>query len=313
MLHDYWMYRGDSNFIKDKLQGVRNVLWFFSKYQQADGTLKGVPYWMFTDWVDGRKGWNGGTAPYGRDGSSAILDLQLLWALQLAADLEKQLGSKEYVSTYTNKALQLQKAIHAKYWNASKNLFADTDDKDVYSQHANALAILTNTATATETNAITKKLLTDTTLAPASIYFKYYLHLALTKAGMGNDYLKWLDIWRDNIKMGMTTWAEISNISETRSDCHAWGSSPNIEFLRTILGIDSDAPGFIKVKIEPHLGALRTVKGKMPHPNGMIEVNYNESNGKMNAEINLPLNTTGRFLWKGKIYTLKAGQNKFTL
>jgi alpha-L-rhamnosidase len=40
MLHDYWMYRGDDKFIKDKLLGVRGVLDFFGKYQQADGSVK---------------------------------------------------------------------------------------------------------------------------------------------------------------------------------------------------------------------------------------------------------------------------------
>ena len=100
------------------------------------------------------------------------------------------------------------------------------------------------------------KLLTDTSLVQASIYFKYYVHQALVKTGMGNDYMNWLGIWRENIKMGMTTWAEMSDISASRSDCHAWGSSPNIELFRTVLGIESNAPGFKNVKIEPHLGAI---------------------------------------------------------
>ncbi len=34
------------------------------------------------------------------------------------------------------------------------------------------------------------------------------------------------------------------------------GSHPNIEFFRTVLGIDSDASGFSKIKVEPHLGSL---------------------------------------------------------
>ena len=91
-------------------------------------------------------------------------------------------------------------------------------------------------------------MLTDTTLAPASIYFKFYLHQALVKAGLGNDYLNWLGIWRKNLDMGLTTWAEISDINNARSDCHAWGASPNIEFFRIVMGIDSDAPGFRKLK-----------------------------------------------------------------
>ena len=39
--------------------------------------------------------------------------------------------------------------------------------------------------------------------------------MALIKAGFGNDYMNWLGIWRENIKMGMTTWAEIPDINNT--------------------------------------------------------------------------------------------------
>lgn len=54
MLHDYYMYRPDSTFIKDKLPGARQVLSFFERYQQGDGSLKNVPYWVFTDWSQGK-------------------------------------------------------------------------------------------------------------------------------------------------------------------------------------------------------------------------------------------------------------------
>lgn len=313
MIYDYWMYRGDSAFVADKMQGIRDVLWFYSKYQQKDGTLKSVPYWMFTDWVENRKGWDGGTAPYGKDGSSCILDLQLLWALQLASTLETKFGTAANAAIYKSKAQQLQASIKKKYWDDAKKLYADTDDKDVYSQHANALAILTNTIIGNDANALAKKTLTDASLAPASIYFKYYLHMACVKAGLGNDYLKWLDIWRENIKMGMTTWAEISEISNARSDCHAWGASPNIEMFRVVLGIDTDAPGFSKVKIEPHLGDISNISGNIPHPNGTLAASYKMENGKWKISIDLPVKTTGNLLWKGKQYPLKTGANKFEM
>jgi alpha-L-rhamnosidase len=311
MLYDYWMYRGDSAFIADKLQGARNVLWFYSKYQQPDGSLKNVPYWMFTDWVDDRKGWDGGTAPYGKDGSSSILDLQLLWALQLAAEMETKIGFPANGILYRTKAMQLQNTIRKKYWDAKKKMFADTNDKDLFSQHANALAILTNSIAGEDATNLAKKILTDTSLAPASIYFKYYLHMACTKAGLGNDYLKWLDIWRQNIQSGLTTWAEISNIDAARSDCHAWGASPNIEFFRTLLGIDTDAPGFSKVKIEPHLGTITSISGSIPHPKGNLSVSYKSENGKWKIAIQLPKQTSGSFVWKEKKYPLKEGDNIF--
>ncbi len=312
MLHDYHMYRPDSSFIKDKLPGSRQVLSFFEKYQQIDGSLKGVPYWLYSDWAEG-KGWNFGMAPFGKNGESALLDLQLLGAYQLASKLENQLGLKDFARLYADRAEQLKNTIQRKYWDTEKNLYADTADKDVFSQHTNTLAILYGVISGEKATILAKKLLEDTSLVQASIYFKYYLHQALIKAGLGNDYLNWLDKWRENMELGLTTWAETSDVSTSRSDSHAWGSSPNIEFYRTILGIDSDAPGFSKIKIEPHLGSIQNISGEIPHPSGKISVKYSINNGKLEAEIAIPQNTVADFIWKNKTYALKAGLNVLKL
>jgi alpha-L-rhamnosidase len=310
VLHDYWMYRPDADFIKGKLQGERGVLDFFSRYQQADGSLKKVPYWVFVDWCNG---WGGGSAPMGSKGESSILDLQLLMAYQQAAEMEAKLGMQAFATSYAAKAAQLKRTIQAKYWDAGKGLYADNEDKKTYSQHANSLAILTGVASKTVTPSIAHKLLTDASLTQCTIYFKYYLHLALTRAGLGNDYLKWLDIWREDIKLGLTTWAEMSNVPYSRSDCHAWGSSPNVEFFRIVLGIDSYAPGFKKIKIEPHLGDLRNASGEIPHPNGKVAVSYQLKGKAWDVSLNLPKGTSGVFVWKGKTLPLKAGVNSFKL
>ncbi|HVX24880.1 MAG TPA: alpha-L-rhamnosidase N-terminal domain-containing protein [Parafilimonas sp.] len=312
MLHDYYMYRSDTNFVKDQLRISRQVLAFFHKFQQADGSVKNAPYWDFTDWVDA-SGWDGGVAPIDKDGNSALMDLQLLMAYESGYDLEKNLGMSCYSNAYEQQINQLKKNIRAKYWDADKRLFSDTKEKKYYSQHANALAILTNVVNENDAHALGEKLLNDSSLAKASVYFRYYLYQALTKAGYGNDYLNWLGIWQQNLAEGLTTWAEIDDINRTRSDCHAWGSSPNIELYRIVLGINTDAPGFFKVKIEPHLGALTNASGTMPHPSGNIKASYALQNGKWNIDITLPQTISGRFIWKGKEYMLKSGENKFVL
>ncbi|HTI57524.1 alpha-L-rhamnosidase C-terminal domain-containing protein [Mucilaginibacter sp.] len=312
MIHDYYMYRNDNSFVTDKLPGVEQVLNFFGKYQQPDGSLKNAPYWEFTDWANG-KGWDAGVAPIGANGNSSVLDMQLLWAYQTAAELEAALGSKEFAAKYQKLAEQLKRTIRSKYWVETRGLYADRPEKDVFSQHANALAILSGAATPEQAKAISGKMLTDTSLVQASIYFKYYVYQALVKTGMGNDYVNWLDIWRENIKMGMTTWAEMSDISASRSDCHAWGSSPNIELFRTVLGIETAAPGFKKVKIEPHLGNLTHISGSIPHPAGTVSARYDKQGGSWKIAVNLPAGTPGNLVWKGKTYPLKPGENNLTL
>lgn len=311
MLHDYWMYTPDSAFVKRMLPGERQVLSFFHRYQRKDGSLKGVPYWDFTDWVDSR-GWDHGVAPIGKDGSSSILDLQLLWAYELAGQMENRLGMRAYAGLYHVRALQLKRTILKKYWDGTREEIADTPQKELFSQHANALAILTGVVSGKKALSLGRRILTDTTLAQATIYFKYYVNRALVKAGLGGDYLDWLGIWKENLKDGMTTWGETSNLKYTRSDCHGWGSSPNIEFFRTVLGIDSYAPGFSKVRIDPRLGTLTRASGEIPHQGGKISVSYFMKKDKWQVRIHLPRETTGFLLWKGKKHGLVAGNNIFT-
>ncbi|MCX6207311.1 MAG: alpha-L-rhamnosidase N-terminal domain-containing protein [Bacteroidetes bacterium] len=312
MLHDYWMYGKDEAFVKDKLTGTRGILEFFKRFQQKDHSLKNVPYWNFTDWCD-TKGWDGGRAPEGKDGYSAVMDLLLLYTYQMAADLELKIGIPALASQYNAEAKLLQQTIRSKYFDASKKLFSDRTEKDLYSQHANTLAILTGTSTGEEARSIATKMMKDTSITEATIFYKYYVYQALTKAGFGNDYLNWLDIWKRNIKEGLTTWAEISDINNARSDCHAWGASPNIEFFRTVLGIDSDAPSFKKVKVVPHLGNETNISGSIPHPAGTISTSYQYINAQWKIQIDLPKTITGKFEWKGKTYPLKEGKNSFNL
>lgn len=308
MLHDYWMYRNDSSFIEDKLTGVRAILGFFSKYQQADGSLHNTPYWNFVDWADGRN-WDFGAPPKNADGESALIDMHLLWAYEWAADMEAQSGLSMYADLYRRKADQLKQTIREKYWVEVKGLYADTRDKITFSQHCNALALLTGVVGDENKLAFSKRLISDSTLTKCSMYFSYYLHQALIKGGLGDDYISWLGPWRESIKIGLTTWAEEPNLYTTRSDCHAWASGPNVEFFRTVLGIDSYSPGFRKIRIEPHLGKLTNISGEIPHPNGKIKVSYILQRSKWNINIRIPENTTGILIWKGKIYELKGENN----
>ena len=51
----------------------------------------------------------------------------------------------------------------------------------------------------------------------------------------------------------------------------------------------------------------------MPHPSGMISVNYEKSGKKLNATITLPKGVNGEFVWNGQVNPLKPGENKLSL
>ncbi len=311
-LHDYMMYGGDTQFVFDLLPGAEQILTYFSRFQQPDGRLRNLPGWNFSDWVY-TPGWNYGAPLKGADGCSINMDLQLLYAYEMMADMESEAGFNERANRYADEADRLADAVQDAYWNEARGLYADRAEQDLYSQHANALAILCGLVSGDHARAVARKLLEDDSLSPCSVYYKFYLHQALVRAGLGDEYLSWLDIWRENLAMGMTTWGETSDVNGARSDCHAWGASPNIEFFRTVLGIDSDAVAFRKVRIEPHLGELTEIGGTMPHPSGDIRVRYEKSRRGLKAEIELPAGTEGTFVWGGETHLLKEGMNRLSL
>lgn len=308
MVRDYWWYQDDPAFVRKMLPGARAVLAFFAAHQKANGSLGKLPWWNYVDWT---RQWNGGVPPAGEDGSSAPLDLQLLLAYGYAAELEDALGSKALAAEYRNAERQLRETVRNLYWDESKKLFADTPSKKDFSQHSNALAILAGVVKDAEARDLVNRIIADPSLTQCSIYFKYYLHAALVRAGEGDKYLDQLGEWQAMLDRGLTTWAEQAD--PTRSDCHAWGASPNIELFRTVLGIDSAAAGFKHVVIRPHLGKLTRASGTMPHPRGEIAVSLNLVNGKLEAEVNLPAGVTGEFAWHGHRRTLKEGRAKFSL
>jgi hypothetical protein len=307
MIHDYWMLRGDSAFVAKQLPYVRLVLNYYEQHLLNDASLSYMPYWFFTDWT-----FNNGEPPRGTDGHSSIQDLHFLMGLQLAADMERSVGMPAFADKYEQIANRIKEGFKAKYWDENRKLFADTPEKTSFSQHANILAILTDVVEGQEATDLMKRILQDKDLTQASIYFRYYLNMALDKTGLGNNYLDMLDIWRAQLANGLTTWPETSDAP--RSDCHAWGASPNIELYRMVLGIHPAAPGFRKVLIAPNLGKLHELSGSIPHPQGDISVNYQiDAKGNLKAAITLPEGVEGKFIWNRKEMNLHGGKQNFEM
>jgi len=307
MVHDYWMYQDDPAFVRRMLPGVRAVLSFFAARQKENGSLRVMPWWNFIDWTNE---WVEGVPPTPADGSSAQIDLQLLMAYRWAAEMEEVLGSDSVAGDDRDAEDQLRGVIRNLYWSGGRKLFSDTPAGKEFSQHTNALAILADVTTGAEAKNLIERVVEDKSLVQCSIYFRHYLHSALNKAGAGDRYLDLLGPWRTMLERGLTTWAEQED--PTRSDCHAWGASPNYEIFRTVLGIDSVVPGFRRVRIQPFLGKLTHVEGAIPHPKGEIRVKLALEGGVLHAEVALPEGTTGEFDWHGAKKELAAGSNHVT-
>ncbi|MDR1980866.1 MAG: glycoside hydrolase [Tannerellaceae bacterium] len=306
MGHDYWMYRGDEAYLATLLPAYRGILAWFEQWLKEDHSLAYIPYWFFADWAGG---FPDGEPVREKGGNSAFQDLIYLLTLEAAAGMEQAFGLLSMSEHYYELAGKIRSTIHDKYWDDTRQLFADTHDHRSFSQHVNSLAVLAGVVSGSAAIDLMERTLSDQDLIQATIYFRYYVHQALSQAGLGDLLLDNLQIWRDQIALGLTTWAEMPEPS--RSDCHAWGSSPNIEFYRILLGINSDGAGFKQIRIAPALGDLKEVSGTMPHPSGSITAAYKiDKKGTLSATLTLPPGTTGTFVWRGLTYPLKAGRQE---
>ncbi len=70
MVHDFWMYRADPDFVRAQLAGTRAVLDWFLQRQRADGLLMKIPWWPFADWGTD---FDFGIPPNDSDGGSSVM------------------------------------------------------------------------------------------------------------------------------------------------------------------------------------------------------------------------------------------------
>lgn len=308
MIHDYYMYRDDPEFLRQFVPGMRTVLDWFKDKVDSTGMLANLDWWNFTDWT---KGFQNGIPPGADDGHSANISLQFVLALQNAAEFFNHFGLKEEADKYKILSKNIQNAVMKYCYAEEKGLIAERPEKDVFSQHTNIFAILTNTFENNVQDEVMDRILSDTSLIKASIYFRFYLHRAMQKTGAGNRYLDLLQPWENMLNMGMTTFGETD--VDPRSECHAWSASPCFDFLHLVGGIYPVEPSFKSVVIEPNLGKLKKLDVKMPHPKGLIKASYLIEDNKFSADIILPEGLKGVFKWNGKEVLLKGGEQKLSL
>jgi glycogen debranching enzyme len=304
MVHDYWRHREDAPFVRSFLPGIRNVIEWYERYIDDTGMLGPMPWWNFADWLDE---WKSGVPPGADDGHSALITLQLIYNLDYAAELAEAFQRAAEAAHYHELSSKLKQALQKLCWDESRGLFADTPEKKTFSQHVNVMAVLVDLISPGQQKAFVEKVIAEQNLSQCTFYYRFYLHQAMKKAGLGERYLEMLGPWHDMLKLGLTTFAE--KPEPTRSDCHAWSASPNYDLLATVCGIEPDAPGFKSVRLAPQLGSLQWVKARLPHPAGEIAVDLQRQGiTGLTGEVILPESVNGKFLWNGKAQTLKAGK-----
>jgi alpha-L-rhamnosidase len=323
MLHDWSLEQPDVVPIRRHLPRVREVLAWFARLRTPSGLLGANPNWNFIDWSGQR--WDDRTIfpSYGKQGGSCLMTVLWLGALQQAAALEAAHGDGAHARADTADAAAARDAIRGQCWNAQRGLFADNPDfatleSEKYSQHMNALAVLYDVASPREAPGILERITlpgrgidAPDGMFAMTYYFAWYLVRAFEHAGLADRYHALLWNWRDMLTLNYTTWPE--SRGKTRSDTHAWSAHPTTDLLGIVAGIQSGAPGYARLRIEPHLGALKRLDATAATPRGPVSVNYRVTGGKLQVEIQSPQGLPGQFLWQGRSHELTGMRTRLSL
>ena len=316
MLYDYLMLRDDPAFVRQYLGGIDSIANYFTEFvdqRQMLGNLPhgdtvggGLPeYWYFTDWS---RAFPKGIPQGVYDNNSAVITLHYANTLLQASKIAAYFKKDESAGSYKNLAQKLIEGTVSSCFDKEKGLIAQTPEKRLFSQHANILAILTDAFPEAQQRKIMSKILKDKSLIQCSMYFRFYLFEALKKLDMDDEIPRFFDFWEKALAMGMTTFPEKEG--NTRSDCHAWNSSPLYIFLSAFAGVESLQPGFKSVKISPRMINMDYVNATVPHPDGKITVDLKKAGAGISGQIILPDKVDGVFMYEGVEMKLKGGINE---
>ena len=312
MYADYVRYHANREWVKARLPGMRHVTDGILQLENTEGILASLPGWSFVDWVPE---WDCGYAPDGDSTSPSAVN-NLYWAMTLEgmAEVERAMGNETLANLRLSQAARTFDAVERLFWDEERGMFADTLRHDVFSEHAQCLALACRRLAKDRACRVFDGLVSAPGLARCSVYFSYYLFDAYFRFGRPDLFLKRLDLWRNYVKQDLKTPleapdGEMDGRKEARSDCHAWGSHPLVFMQRGLAGIDSAAPFYGRVRIAPQPGALQSIKARAPHPKGFIEEKLTFAGDAVSGTVVLPASVEGEFVWKGRIVPLHSGSN----
>lgn len=303
MVHDYFYWRNDAGFVKTQVNGTRSVLNAFSAFLNKDHLLEKIPEWTFGDWTST---WDTGYPPGARTGISSIMNLLYLLTLEKMIELEKAVGDPLIAAAYDRQRKLTAAALLRAFWSNERNMMADDASFQNFSEHAQALLILSESFKVNIKKKALKALLREPGLTRTSIYFSFYLFEALFKMKAVKTLRERFEPWQKLVEQGFKTPPE--NFGDTRSDCHAWASHPMYHLHASILGIQPAEPGFLSAVMRPQDIGWKNIAGTMVHPNGVIESELHFTGATLEGHVTLP-GIGGRLEWGPHTVTLHPGVN----
>ncbi|MHC4713335.1 MAG: alpha-L-rhamnosidase-related protein [Planctomycetota bacterium] len=276
-------------FLEEHYPALVRIADWCARHADDSGLLYGLPNWVWFDWMKSDL----------RGASTAInaLCAQMLTDMARIAEV---LNLPRDSSRWRERAETVRARLRSAHWNAKRRLFTDCAvdgvQSEIFTELANALALLYGVATPEQAPAILRQLVDPasdiTRVSP--LYFHYVLE-ALIEAGAAAEAYEYMSRRYAPLFEGADfptlreAWPEQTFSGASASGIHGGGAGVVWTLTQHALGIQPTAPGYTSVLFDPRPGNLSWAKGVVPTPQGDIHVEWRrEANGRINGTVKAP-------------------------
>lgn len=300
LVRTYWIWSGDLALVREVWPTIARI-WQSSRWSAAaSGLWNANDLNLFIDW---------GVAREARQvNENAVLNAFRYQALVCSAELATALGEHEQATSYTAEAQRLRAIYHQRLWMPQQQLFASgVTETGALSEssliHSNILALAIGLADSQQAEAMRpfigeqlrhnrEKGLND----PQSGYLElYFLLFALEALYRLDEVALAEDVIRDHYALlrehnAWTLWESFASGDQgAGSLCHGWSAAPLTIFSQYILGVRWQTPGDPdKLLIAPCSETVNQARGTVPHPRGLITIDWALQNDVLSIHLSLP-------------------------
>ena len=281
-IYDYYLFTGNETFIRQNYDRMQSLMNYVLGRRNKDGLLQGLPGdWVFIDWA-------AGLSKKGEVSFEQLLFARSLETMALCASIA---NDAEGASAYKSLSEDMRKKLFEIYWNEQKQALVHSrvegKQTENVTRYANMFSILFDYFNPQQKQAVkTSVLLNDNIQKITTPYMRFYELEALCALGEQSYVLKEMkDYWGGMLNLGATSFWEEYNPAKSgaehyamygrefgKSLCHAWGASPLYLLGKYYLGVKPTAPGYVAYLVEPNLGGMEWMQGKVPTPDGDIDL-----------------------------------------
>jgi alpha-L-rhamnosidase len=294
-IYDYYKFTGDQKFVQEIYPRMQSLMTYIDNRRNKNGLLEWMPGdWIFIDWAD----------KLSKEGEVSFEQLLYCRSLETMALCAKLANDSNGATKYSKQAAALKAKIFELYWNPNKNALVHSriNGKQTanVTRYANMFGIFFDYFTPAQKQAVkTNVLLNDKINKITTPYMRFYELEALCAMGEQSYVLKEMkSYWGGMLNLGATSFWEEYNPTKKdtehlamygrpfgKSLCHAWGASPIYLLGKYYLGVKPLTAGYQTYIVEPNLGGLQWMEGKVPTPDGDIEVSCNASEIKVKSAV----------------------------